>query len=239
MRRLRPTVVKLGGSLLEDAARRAAVVSAVAQAWNAGEAVVVVHGGGKRLDAHLASLGIPRRVHDGLRITDGPTLEAAVGVLAGVVNKSIVAEFREAGIPAAGICGADGATLVAEKRPSFRGRGPRLRRRRGSGERRTPERDPLGRHAAGARSDRGRPRRGPVEPERRRSGGRRGGGSVAPAVSSSSPMSRVCGTSRGGPSRSSRSGTRSLCSAAPRSRGECGRSCSRASRRFEREFARS
>ncbi len=116
MRRPRPTVVKLGGSLLEDARRRAAVVAAVAEAWNAGESLVVVHGGGKRLDAHLASLGIPRRIHEGLRITDAPTLEAAVGVLAGVVNKAIVAELREVGVPAAGICGVDGATLVAEKR---------------------------------------------------------------------------------------------------------------------------
>ena len=116
MKRSRPTVVKLGGSLLEDAPKRAAVVAAVAESWSSGEPLVVVHGGGKKLDAHLASLGIPRRIHDGLRITDRPTLEAAVGVLAGVVNKSIVGELREAGVPAAGICGADGATLVAERR---------------------------------------------------------------------------------------------------------------------------
>ena len=117
MRSQRPGVIKLGGSLLEDPARRLAALSAVARSWLAQPKVVLIHGGGRKLDSHLASLGIPRRVHEGLRVTDAATLEAAVGVLAGVVNKSIVADLWRLGVPAAGISGADGATLVAEKRP--------------------------------------------------------------------------------------------------------------------------
>ncbi|HKD18500.1 MAG TPA: acetylglutamate kinase, partial [Thermoanaerobaculia bacterium] len=40
-----PLVIKLGGSLLEDNGARAAVVSAIAGRWRAGERLVVVHGG--------------------------------------------------------------------------------------------------------------------------------------------------------------------------------------------------
>jgi acetylglutamate kinase len=111
-----PLVVKLGGSLLEDPTRRRASLLAVAQHWSASGLLVVVHGGGKKLDVQLAALGIARRIHDGLRITDAATLESAVGVLAGIVNKSVVAGLRELGVPAAGLCGVDGGTLVAERR---------------------------------------------------------------------------------------------------------------------------
>jgi acetylglutamate kinase len=110
------TVVKLGGSLLEDSKRRLAALSAVAESWLSSASLVLVHGGGRKLDAQLAARGIPRRIHEGLRITDGPTLESAVAVLAGIVNKSIVSELWGLGVPAAGISGADGATLIAERR---------------------------------------------------------------------------------------------------------------------------
>ena len=111
-----PVVVKLGGSLLEDALRRRAALRAIAERWSQTQDLVVVHGGGKRLDAQLAALGIPRRIHDGLRLTDEPTLDAAVGVLAGTVNKGLVAELISLGVPAVGICGADGGTIMASRR---------------------------------------------------------------------------------------------------------------------------
>ena len=46
-------------------------------------ALTVVHGGGKEIDAALALAGIPKRQVDGLRVTDAPTLDAVVAVLAG------------------------------------------------------------------------------------------------------------------------------------------------------------
>ena len=70
-------VIKLGGSLLDDAARRAQVLRGVAQAWKRGEPIVIVHGGGKHIDAHLKRLGIEKRTHAGLRVTDDTTLEKA------------------------------------------------------------------------------------------------------------------------------------------------------------------
>ncbi|HVS31226.1 MAG TPA: acetylglutamate kinase [Thermoanaerobaculia bacterium] len=114
-------VMKLGGSLLDDAGRRAAALREVAELWNAGEPVVLVHGGGKHVDAALAKLGIPKRTHAGLRITDDATLEVVVSVLGGSVNKSLVAELTAMGIRSAGVSGSDASILVAERHPSIDG----------------------------------------------------------------------------------------------------------------------
>jgi acetylglutamate kinase len=114
-------VIKLGGSLLEDSARRAQALQSIAEAWNAGEQIVLVHGGGKHIDSLLVRLGIPKRTHAGLRITDDATLPVVVGVLAGVVNKMLVAELTQLGVNAAGISGADAKTLSAERYPKSNG----------------------------------------------------------------------------------------------------------------------
>lgn len=116
-----PSVVKLGGSLLEDPERRARALAAVASRWVAGERLVLVHGGGRRIDAALASLGIPRRICQGLRVTDAATLEVVIAVLCGGVNKSLVAELTARGIRCAGISGLDGGTLQAEPHPAVEG----------------------------------------------------------------------------------------------------------------------
>ena len=107
-------VVKLGGSLLENKARRTIALSGIARQWKRGEPIVLVHGGGKHVDAKLASLGIEKRTHAGLRITDDVTLEVVVAVLAGSVNKMIVSELTAMHLRAAGISGSDGSTLAAE-----------------------------------------------------------------------------------------------------------------------------
>lgn len=114
-------VMKLGGSLLDDAARRHDILCAIAGQWNRGDQIVLVHGGGKHVDAHLAKLGIAKKTHAGLRITDDETLPIVVAVLGGLVNKSLVAELAGMGIRAAGISGADASTLVAEPHPPIGG----------------------------------------------------------------------------------------------------------------------
>ena len=110
-------VIKLGGSLLEDAPRRMQSLQSIADGWRAGERIVLVHGGGKHIDALLARLGIPKRTHAGLRITDDETLPIVIGVLAGIVNKMLVSELASLGINAAGISGADANTLSAVRYP--------------------------------------------------------------------------------------------------------------------------
>ena len=114
-------VIKLGGSLLDDAARRADALENIVAAWHSGEQIVLVHGGGKHIDTALAKLGIPKRTHAGLRITDDATLDVVVSVLAGSVNKMLVAELTSLGILCAGISGADAGTLIADVHPPIDG----------------------------------------------------------------------------------------------------------------------
>jgi acetylglutamate kinase len=117
----RLAVVKLGGSLLDDSARRAVALEKIAERWNAGDEIVLVHGGGKHIDAALQRAGIPKRTHAGLRITDDATLDIVVAVLAGQVNKMLVSELAALGVRAAGLSGCDGATLLAEQHPPIDG----------------------------------------------------------------------------------------------------------------------
>lgn len=107
-------VLKLGGELLEqppDVERVARAIAALA----ARSALVVVHGGGKEIDAALAVAGIPKRQVDGLRVTDAPTLDVVVSVLAGAINTRLVAAVRAAGARPVGLTGAD-ATVATVKR---------------------------------------------------------------------------------------------------------------------------
>jgi acetylglutamate kinase len=62
----------------------------------------------------LDALGIPTRFHEGLRVTDAGTLEVAEMVFAGSVNKALARELNAMGVPAAGISGTDGPTLLVE-----------------------------------------------------------------------------------------------------------------------------
>ena len=84
------TVLKLGGELLEDAAAIQSVAPAVVRLAARGP-LVVVHGGGRAIDAELRSRGEEPRFVDGLRVTDAAALDAVVCVLAGRNNTALVA----------------------------------------------------------------------------------------------------------------------------------------------------
>jgi acetylglutamate kinase len=75
--------------------------------------VVLVHGGGPEIDRWLEARAIPTRRIDGLRVTDGPTLEITEAVLCGTLNKRLVRECAALGIRAAGLSGEDASLLVA------------------------------------------------------------------------------------------------------------------------------
>jgi len=114
-------VIKLGGSLLDDPVRRAEALNAIATHWKNGEEIVLIHGGGKHVDANLKRLGIPKRTYAGLRITDDETLDVVVSTLAGSVNKMLVAELAAIGVRCAGVSGCDSSTLTAEPHPAIDG----------------------------------------------------------------------------------------------------------------------
>jgi acetylglutamate kinase len=115
------SVVKLGGRILEEADLRREALSAVARAWRAGDRFVVVHGGGRQVDAWSLRLGIPKETVEGLRVTDASTIEVVAAVVAGLVNKRLVAEMRTLGIEAAGISGVDAGTLSGSLHPKVGG----------------------------------------------------------------------------------------------------------------------
>ena len=112
-------VVKFGGELLEDRAQLANVVAAIGVIAARGP-VVVVHGGGKEIDAALKTAGVEKRQVDGLRITDDATLDVVVAVLAGAVNTRLVAALNSAGVGAVGLTGADGLCGLSEAAPLHR-----------------------------------------------------------------------------------------------------------------------
>jgi acetylglutamate kinase len=107
-------VLKLGGELLEQPQDLERVAKAIARLATRA-ALVVVHGGGKEIDAALATAGIPRQQVDGLRVTDAPTLDLVIAVLAGAINTRLVAAVRRAGGKPVGLTGAD-ATVATVKR---------------------------------------------------------------------------------------------------------------------------
>ncbi|HZP48539.1 MAG TPA: acetylglutamate kinase [Vicinamibacterales bacterium] len=115
----RPLVVKFGGELLEDRARLHTVVAAIAEIAPKGP-LVVVHGGGREIDAALKTAGIDKRQVDGLRITDAETLEIVVAVLAGAINTRFVAALNAAGVAAVGLTGADARCGLSVAAPPHR-----------------------------------------------------------------------------------------------------------------------
>lgn len=113
------TVLKLGGELIESQADLAHTADAVA-ALARDTALVVVHGGGKAIDAELGRRGITPEKRDGIRVTDAATLDAVVAVLAGAANTSLVAALSSRGIRAVGLTGADDALGLSAPVTSMR-----------------------------------------------------------------------------------------------------------------------
>ena len=126
-----PVVLKFGGELLEDSARMNGVVASISQITRSRVPTVIVHGGGKEIDAALKAAGIEKRQVEGLRITDAPTLDVVVSVLAGIVNTRFVAALSAAGVKAVGLTGADsgcGLSDIAPPHTAVDGRSVKLGR---------------------------------------------------------------------------------------------------------------
>ena len=115
-----PVVLKFGGELLEDRAHLATVVAGLSTMAAAGAPLVVVHGGGKEIDAALKVAGIEKRQVEGLRITDAATLDVVVSVLAGSVNTRFVAALNAAGVRGVGLTGADASCGLSAAAPPHR-----------------------------------------------------------------------------------------------------------------------
>ncbi len=102
------TVIKIGGSTLSS---RDTTVEDIVSLQKQGKSLVIVHGGGNTVTEWLKRQGIETQFVRGERVTDGPALEIAVAVLAGLVNKEIVAAINNLGGKAVGISGIDGSLI--------------------------------------------------------------------------------------------------------------------------------
>jgi len=101
-------VVKIGGATLGS---HDTAIEDIVYLQQRGKSLVVVHGGGKMITDWLGKRGISTRFVHGERVTDEATLEVVVAVLAGLVNKEIVAAINSLGGKAIGISGVDGAFI--------------------------------------------------------------------------------------------------------------------------------
>ena len=125
-------MLKLGGELLEEPARMRELAAAIVRAASV-VPLVVVHGGGREIDAALKRAGLEKRQVDGVRVTDAATLAVVVEVLAGAINTRFVAAINAAGGRAVGLTGADAGLAVVDAAPphvSSRWGGHRSRLRR-------------------------------------------------------------------------------------------------------------
>ena len=108
-------VVKYGGHAMGNPELGRAFARDIALLKQSGVNPIVVHGGGPQIAAMLAKLGIESKFEGGLRVTDAKTVEIVEMVLAGSINKEIVALINAEGEWAIGLCGKDGNMVFAEK----------------------------------------------------------------------------------------------------------------------------
>ncbi len=108
-------VVKYGGNAMISEELRKAVISDIILLHLVGLRVVVVHGGGPEITEMLGRIGKESRFVDGLRYTDGETMDIVQQILCGKVNKNLVATLNRMGGKAIGLCGMDAGLFQAKE----------------------------------------------------------------------------------------------------------------------------
>lgn len=108
-------VVKYGGNAMTDPALERTFARDIVLLKLVGINPIVVHGGGPQIGALLEKLSIPTRFVDGMRVTDGDTMDVVEMVLGGLVNQKIVSLINTHGGQAVGITGKDGDLIRARQ----------------------------------------------------------------------------------------------------------------------------
>ena len=109
-------VIKIGGAALDDKQLVQRFAATVPNLVREGHQLAIVHGGGAALTRTLKQFGCETTFVNGLRVTDARTRDVAIMVLAGQLNKQLVAAIGHAGQPALGICGGDLRLVLASKK---------------------------------------------------------------------------------------------------------------------------
>ena len=118
----RPIVIKIGGAAGVDLEN---VCADVVELIRRGERVVVVNGGSDAGERLLKAFSLERpevRTASGnvVRLTHADTLRVLTMAWVGDVNKRAVLALLARGVPAIGLCGADGRVLLARRRPPLK-----------------------------------------------------------------------------------------------------------------------
>lgn len=108
-------LIKFGGHAMGKADYVNAFAADIALLDQVGARPVVVHGGGPQIGDMLKKLQIESSFVDGLRVTDEATISVVEMVLAGGINKGLVAAIAGAGGRAVGVSGKDGGLITARK----------------------------------------------------------------------------------------------------------------------------
>ena len=107
-------VIKIGGNIIDNQTTLLSFLGAFSELEGP---KILVHGGGKLATQLAKKMKIPVKMNEGRRITDPETLDIITMVYAGKINKTIVAQLQANHCNAIGFSGADGNTIVSEKRP--------------------------------------------------------------------------------------------------------------------------
>lgn len=108
------SIVKIGGNLIGN---QEALTYALELFSKVEGHKILVHGGGKKATEISHLLGIESKIIQGRRITDAKSLEVAIMVYGGLINKTLVAQLQGLGTNAIGMSGADANTILAHRRP--------------------------------------------------------------------------------------------------------------------------
>ena len=108
-------VIKYGGNAMTDEALKHGFARDVVLMKLVGMNPVVVHGGGPQIGSLLKELSIESRFVDGMRVTDGKTMDVVQMVLGGAVNQEIVNLINRNGGNAVGLTGKDAGLIKARK----------------------------------------------------------------------------------------------------------------------------
>ena len=107
-------IIKIGGNIIDNEV----VLSLFLKDFSTLKAPkILVHGGGKLATKLADQMNIPVLMNKGRRITNAETLDIITMVYAGKINKTIVAQLQAHKCNAIGFSGADGNSIISEKRP--------------------------------------------------------------------------------------------------------------------------
>jgi acetylglutamate kinase len=108
-------VIKYGGNAMVDEDLKKGFARDIVLLKQVGIHPVVVHGGGPQIGELLKKIGKQSEFVHGMRVTDKETMDVVEMVLAGLVNKEIVANINASGGRAVGLSGKDGGLICARK----------------------------------------------------------------------------------------------------------------------------